>query len=79
MDGQYLWKMLMITTEMKMNKNGIPTHCSVTVPAMERPKTVAGKMRNMIIRANMANHRYLAVTLPKNLAIGMGKRMNGMG
>ena len=49
------------------------------LPAMESPRTHSGKTKNMRMRQATENQRYLAVVLPRNLAIGMGIRVAGIG
>ena len=69
----------MIVIATRMVKKGTPTTSNAIGPAMESPKTMPGKKKNIPTRYKMANQRYLAVSLPRNLAIGIGNRMNGMG
>lgn len=59
---------------------GMPTAARTYQPGMESANTVRGIRKNMMSRYMMANHLYLAVVLPSNLAIDMGTlRMNGSG
>ena len=51
---------------------GIPTAARTYHPGMDKAKTVRGAKKNMIKMYMKANHLYLAVTRPKNLAIAIG-------
>ena len=67
--GFLVWRTLMMTMSKARVQIGTSTHNSTVVPARERPNTAVGNTKKRKRRYMMANHRYFAVWLPRNLAI----------
>lgn len=73
--GFLFWSTLMMATNTSRHRIGIPTPARTSIPAREIPKIASGKRKNIKIKYKTANQRYLAVVLPRNFAIAIGKRM----
>jgi hypothetical protein len=63
---------LTIRITMANKAKGAHTASKTYHPARESPNTMAGKQKNIKIKYAIGNHRYLAVSSPRNIANFMG-------
>ena len=77
--GAFVCSTFITTTIITSSRIGANTATIAIQLMIESPNTAPGNRKNTTIRYRAANQRYLAVWLPKNFAMLIGKRKYGIG